>query len=170
MAELLFKFSVTGLDIKSKRCYTIYMIEKLKKRLPNSSQEELEAINSVIDAYGIAPSIDNLDGHGFLFKDLKGRTARVCVGAWKKKDVYIADPLAEITIVNLSGVTTGWIESSKLEDLEDRFVVELKSLNPMPETFSFDQKCSHLQEHGGIYEGEFWICLGCNRSLIFNDK
>lgn len=146
------------------------MKEKLRRRLPDASVEEIDAIYSIIERYNIEPTIHNLDGLGFLFKDLKGRTARVCLANWRKRDVYIQDPEADIAIISLGGIITGWIERSKLEDLQDRFVVELKALSPLPDTFSFDQKCAHLQEHGGIYEGESWVCFGCNRSLIFNDK
>lgn len=145
------------------------MLEKLRKRLPGRSEAELLAIKSILDMYSITPTIHNLDGKGFLFQDLKGRTARVVLGSWKKKDVYIQDPCADIMILNLDGLNVGWIESSKLEDLEDRFVVELKSLAPMPDTFSFDQKCAHLIEHGGFYDGgRSWECIGCGMELIFN--
>lgn len=157
-----------SLDIKEILCYTISMLERLRKRLPNKSKEELLAINSILETYNITPTINNLDGKGFLFEDLKGRTARVMVGFWKKKEVYIQDPCADIMILNLDGLNVGWIESSKLEDLEDRFVVKLSTLLPMPDSFSFDQRCAHLAEHGGFFEGKHWTCCNCGVELIFN--
>ena len=67
-------------------------------------------------------------------------------------------------------MNSGWIEFSKLENLDDRFLAEIKSLSPMPDIFSFDQKCPHLTEYGGYYDGEYWNCFGCGIKLVFNDK
>ena len=146
------------------------MKEKLRKRLPSLSEDEIDAIHNIIQKYNIEPTIRNLDSHGFLFTDLKGRTVRICMAKWRQKEIYISNPFADIVVVNLDGMIVGWIESSKIEDLEDRFVIKLASLSPLPEKFSFDQKCAHLEDHGGYCEDGQWICFNCGIGIIFNDK
>lgn len=146
------------------------MEDKLRRRLPDASDEEIFCLASILSTYSISPTIKNLDSTGFLFTDARGRTARVCVGDWRQTEIYIKDPKAEIAIICVDSIILGWIESNKLEDLEDRFVVAKNVLSPMPDTFSFDQKCSHLEDWGGIHNGKNWLCLGCNGELVFNDK
>jgi len=146
------------------------LLYKLQKRLPKAPKSEITGIANVLEKYDITPTIDSLDGKGYLFKDLKGRTARVREGSWRGTVLYVADPQADIVIVMTEGIMAGWIESEKLENLEDRLAVKLGNLTPLPEEFSFDQKCAHLQVHGGFYDGDNWICYGCERELVFNDK
>lgn len=146
------------------------MRDRLKKRLPAATDEQLDVIMNIIDTYDLELTINNLDAQGLVLWDTKNRSVRITFGQWRNKTVHIPAPESDIAIVATSGIIGGWIESPKLEYLEDRCIVDLKILSPMPDTFCFDEYCSHLTEHGGIYEGEFWICCGCGRELIYNDQ
>lgn len=145
------------------------MKDRLKARLPNATDQEIDNIAELLSRYNIQPSVKNIDQFGFRFEDLKGRSVRLRVGEWRDRTVHIQQPEADVVIVSVSGIISGWIETAKLEDLQDRRIVELKSLNPMPDIFSFDQTCSHLSDWGGFFEGDYWQCANCNRRLIFND-
>lgn len=151
-------------------CYNVYMFDKLKARLPNASVSEIETIVKISETYNLEPTVRNFDGLGFLFRDLRGRTARVCEASYRGSSLHVKQPKTEIAIIALDGIVAGWIETDKLEDLEDRLIVNQSSLNKMPEIFSFDQECAHLTVHGGFYEGKYWTCIGCERQLVFNDK
>lgn len=130
----------------------------------------IDAIMQVIDLYGLELTVNNLDADGLILWDHKGRSVRVTVGQWRNKTVHIQAPNSDIAIVVTSGIMGGWIESEKLEYLEDRCIVDLKVLSPMPDEFQFDQYCGHLSDHGGFSEGEMWNCFGCGKALVFNDK
>ena len=146
------------------------MRDRLKKRLPDATEEMLDVIMQVIDTYDLELTIKNLDTDGLILWDSKGRSVRIVFGSWRNKTVHIPVPNSDIAIVATAGIIGGWIESEKLEYLEDRCIVDLKMLYPLPDTFCFDQYCGHLTDHGGIYEGEFWECLGCGKLLVFNDQ
>lgn len=157
------------LDTVSGLCYNRSMRERLKKRLPEATEEELDGYMRIIDQYGLELTVKNLDAQGLVLQDSKDRTVRITFGQWRNKTVHVPSPESDIAIVFTGGILGGWIESSKLEFLEDRYIVNLKMLNPMPEDFCFDQHCSHMVEHGGFYEGEWWVCAGCQKELVFND-
>lgn len=144
--------------------------DRLRKRLPGASNEELDAIMTVLDKYDLTLTIQNLDEQGLVLFDTKGRSVRISVSEWRNQEAHIAEPATDITIVSTAGILAGWIESHKLENFEDRCIVPLKSLAPMPSDFCFDAYCSHLVDHGGFFEGENWECAGCGRLLVFNDK
>ena len=91
-------------------------------------------------------------------------------GQLRDRSVHIKHPYSDIVIVYSDGLLAGWTTRDKLDDLEDRVSIDIKSLNPMPDSFSFKQTCAHLSEHGGFYDGEFWECAGCQQRLVFNDK
>ena len=158
-----------GLTTVSGLCYNRSMRERLKKRLPEATEEHLDGYMRVIDQYGLDLTIKNLDAQGLVLWDTKGRSVRVTFGEWRNKTVHVPPPESDIAIVITGGIIGGWIESEKLEFLEDRCIVDLNILHPLPTDFCFDQYCSHLVEHGGFYEGEFWECFGCGKELVFND-
>jgi len=146
------------------------IVERLEKRLPQAPREEIIGIANILERYEITPTIEALDGKGYLFTDLRGRTARVRAGSYRGQTLYIEDPLSDVAVIMTEGLMAGWIETEKLENLDDRFAVKLGNLYPLPDIFSFDQQCGHLQIHGGFYNGIDWICFGCERELVFNDK
>jgi len=146
------------------------MKDRLRKRLPEATEVEIDTLALLLERYEIEPTVKNLDEGGFVFFDDRGRTARLRLGTWRRGLIYLSDPAADVVILSIDGMIAGWIESSKLEDLEDRFAVDIKSLSPLPGTFSFVQQCSHLVDHGGFYEGDSWECIGCGTRLVFNDQ
>lgn len=146
------------------------MRDRLKARLPKASDEQIELIADILERYEIKPTVKNLDTQGFKFFDLKNRVVRALVGEWRGDYIHVPVTDADTVIISTGGIIAGWIETSKLENLEDRFLIDIKSLFPMPNEFSFDQQCAHLSVHGGIYEGEYWLCLGCSKHLVYNDR
>jgi hypothetical protein len=146
------------------------MKDRLRKRLPDCTAEQIDTLAHVIEQYNLDLTLKNLDSEGLVLFDTKDRTVRIVFGEWRNKSLHVPHPKADIIIAVVGGVLGGWIESDKLVDAEDRMIVDIASLYPMPEEFCFDTYCSHLSDHGGIYEGETWICLNCGRKLIFNDK
>lgn len=145
------------------------MRDRLRKRLPNAKDDEIDILAKVVEDYALTLTVKNLDTQGLVLFDTKGRSVRVAFGEWRNKTVHIPVPESDIAIVITGGIIGGWIESEKLEFLEDRCIVDLNILHPLPTDFCFDQYCSHLVEHGGFYEGEFWECFGCGKELIFNN-
>lgn len=146
------------------------MRERLRKRLPEAKDAEIDVLAGIVEDYNLTLTVKNLDASGLILFDQKGRSVRVSFGEWRSRTVHIPAPESDITIAVVSGIISGWIESDKLEYLEDRCIVDLKILNPMPDEFVFDQYCSHLVDHGGFWEGDFWECAGCGKSLVFNDN
>ena len=145
-------------------------LNSLKKRLPKASDSEVEKIGIIAERYSVEPTIMNFDGHGFRFIDDAKRTVRVCDGNFRDDVIHVKKPHSDIAVVFADGMLSGWIQSSKLTDIEDRMLVNPKSLNPMPDDFNFRQPCSHIEDHGGFYDGELFQCAGCGQVLVFNDK
>ena len=143
--------------------------QKLAKRLKNATEADIDLIVNIINKYDLDVSVRNFDNHGLFFLD-GSSTVRVMNGQLRDRSVHIKHPYSDIVIVYSDGLLAGWTTRDKLDDLEDRVSIDIKSLNPMPDSFSFKQTCAHLSEHGGFYDGEFWECAGCQQRLVFNDK
>ncbi len=158
-----------GLTTVSGLCYNRSMRDRLKKRLPDATEEQLDGFVRIIEQYGLELTVKNLDARGLVLRDSKDRTVRITFGQWRNKTVHVPPPESDIAIVFTGGILGGWIESEKLEYLEDRCIVDLNILNPMPEDFCFDQYCSHLVDHGGFYSGSLWECASCGKELVFTD-
>ena len=146
------------------------MIDRLKKRLPSASDEHLNALYFLINKYQIEPKLKNLDSSGFLFIDDLGQTVRCLVADWRGKSLYLKeDPKADIVVIYVQGgLFCGWVETSKLENLDDRFVVSNLSLTPLPDSYAFLPACAHMTQHGGFSEnGGPWVCFNCEQELVF---
>lgn len=142
--------------------------EKLSKRI--ADPKTLESTISIIEKYNLEVNIRNFDRSGISFKDLKKRKVRVLSGEWRNRMVHITKPDAEIIILYIDGILSGWISKDKIEDLGDRFTLDVKSLNPMPEIFSFDEQCPHMEIYGGFFLEDTWECAGCEQRLVFNES
>lgn len=145
-------------------------LERLKERLSNRTETEIQEIINVIERYNLKFTIRNFDKHGVLFTDEQGRTVRISSGVLRNGFIHIPDPQSDIVIVYADGLLSGWIEYEKMDDLRDRMSIDVKTLHRMPERFVFNQQCPHLDVHGGFYEGDFWECAGCGERLVFNDN
>ena len=145
------------------------MIEKLRPRLKNATDKQLEQIALVEEKYNITPNVRNFDAHGFRFLDERKRVVRVLDGEWREKTIYVPAPHSDISVIFSNGMLSGWIESKKLREAAGLHMVDTKSLNAMPDHFDFSRVCEHLSVHGGWYAGDKWTCFGCTVELIFND-
>lgn len=145
-------------------------LEKLRQRLPNQTDDEFKQIVNIIQRYDLKLNIKNFDQYGLRLIDTSKRVVRVCNGDLRQGKVHVQNPHADIAIVFADGLLAGWTSEDKLEDIVDRMLIDVKALNPMPDTFNFRQPCAHMSVHGGFYDGEFWQCAGCGQKLIFNDK
>ena len=147
------------------------MKEELRKRLPKVSDELINYIVLVIEKYDLKITVNEFDQYGLLLKDKGGKSVRVVRGEarYDSKTIHLPNPRSDIVIIFFEGILAGWIESDKLEDLQDRFSIGIKNLNPMPETFQFKQTCEHISVHGGFYDGENWECAGCGMYLVYKE-
>ena len=145
-------------------------LERLKDRLSNRSEQDVQQIVNIIERYNLKFTVRNFDSSGVLFRDEQGRSVRVSHGPIRNGFIHIEDPKADIVIVFADGLLSGWIEYDKMDDLKDRMSIDVKTLHRMPESFVFNQQCPHLDVHGGFYEGSFWECVGCGERLVFNDN
>ena len=148
--------------------YTINMsyTERLKARLPQATDDQIEVMNDIIQRYSIELTINNLDNYGLILFDELGRTVRISFGEWRNRTIHIPPPGTDIVIVVTDGIVAGWVKTDKLESLPDRSIVDTKLLGPMPDTFVFIDHCSHLEDYGGFKDGEFWECFNCGRKLL----
>lgn len=143
------------------------MKESLQRRLPKASHSFIEQLANILTQYQIAPTVKNIDEHGFSCPDLKGRNVRFVDGELRNKSIYIPRVSADILVIITQGLIAGWCDMRHVIDLEDRFEVLTKTLAPLPDKFEFDQDCSHLSDHGGITVDGKWECLGCGKLLVF---
>ena len=142
------------------------MKDRLKKRIPTLTESEAEYLAQLVESFGLNLTIKNLDEHGLILQDLKGRSVRPIFATWRSGSAHLKNPYADIVIIIIDGLIAGWIESERLEDAEDRFIVDLKLLHKMPTIFSFDRICPHLSVYGGILNDKFWECLGCGERIV----
>ena len=142
--------------------------EKLRERL-RAPEQAVEQIAHIIEKYDINVTIRNFDDYGIFFRAADKKNVRVVTGNMRDTTIHIPNPHSDIVIIYVDGLLAGWIDYEKLDDLQDRMSVDLKSLNPMPDVFLFRQGCEHMSVHGGIYTGDSWTCLGCNQRLVFNE-
>src|SRR5690606_14936000 len=98
--------------------------EKLANRL-KSSPEELDNIMELLHKYGIVPTIRNFDSQGLILFDGRGKSVRICFGNYREKMIHIQDPQTDIAVVYAGGVLCGWIEREKLQDIQDRMLVDV---------------------------------------------
>lgn len=139
--------------------------DRLLNRL-GKPPEEVRSIMNIVDKYNIKPTIRNFDQYGFLLRDKRKRTVRISHGKYRYKNIHIQDPKADIVIVFADDMLIGWIESGKLQDIEDRMLVDVKAINPMPPDLDFKKLCPHLEVHGGFLEDGYWTCAGCGLRLV----
>ena len=142
---------------------------RLTERL-GKTEEEAERILAVVDKYNPNITVRNFDEHGLFFTDNSKRKVRVCDGNYREKMVHIQDPHADIAIIYADGMLVGWMESSKLQDIQDRMLVDTKVLNPMPDDFNFRKQCPHMEVYGGFVEDGYWECIGCGQKMVYNDS
>ena len=141
---------------------------KLRERL-RLPEQDVERIAQIVERYDLRVTIRNFDDYGLLLKDAKKKTVRILNGDLREYNIHLPDPHADVVIVYTDGLLAGWTDYESLEDLTDRCIINLKSLNPMPQEFVFKQGCEHMSVHGGWTDGEVWHCLECGKQLIFNE-
>lgn len=142
------------------------MKDRLRYRLPQASEEEIETYYQIVTQYDLKLTLDNLDTRGLILFDRQGRRVRISFGSWRNKSIIIPSPDADVVIGVVDGMIGGWVPVSKIENLEDISILDLKMLNPMPEEFDFSEKCAHMMMHGGFLRDGFWECAGCDQRLI----
>ena len=142
------------------------MRDRLRQRLPQATETQIDVMAEIVEKYDLQLTIRNLDRHGLLLIDDLDKTVRICFGEYHNRTIYIAPPETDVAIVVTDNMVMGWLRSEKLEILSSQAVVNTRFLNPMPERFVFTESCSHLEDHGGFYDGEFWECAGCGRKLL----
>lgn len=145
-------------------------LERIRERLSKKHQDEIENIISIISKYNLKVTVRNFDQFGCYFRDEQKRKVRIVSGNIRNGFIHTIHPNADIAVIFIDSLLSGWIETVKMEDLQDRMSVNVQSLHQMPEIFSFNQQCPHLDVYGGFYEGEYWECAGCGERLVFSDN
>lgn len=139
-------------------------------QLEVSDSKQRRLIASVVERYQLKMSVDNINKHGAAFDDLDGRCIGIAHGNIRGNLLHTGKPYCDIMILGTAeGMQLGWIESSKMSDAQDRFLVPVKALNPMPQEFRFAQPCPHLSVYGGYIDPSDgnWRCFGCDLSIPF---
>lgn len=129
-----------------------------------------EVVASLIEKYSLSTTVDNVTVAGALFTDGAGRSVGVCHGEVRGNLIHTSSPYADIMVVGAGdGVLLGWIDANKMTDAADRFLVPVKALNSMPQTFRFTQKCPHMSVYGGYLDRSegHWRCFGCDSLIPF---
>jgi hypothetical protein len=107
---------------------------------------------------------------GLVVEDVAGRKIGVAYGVIRGSLVHTGTPYAEIMAIGTKdGVLIGWIQSDKMTDANDRYLISLKALNPMPSKFDFAQPCPHMSVYGGYMDNDEqnWRCFGCDKVIPF---
>jgi len=143
--------------------------EKLKKRLKDKTDIEIDHILHIVDKYSLPMTIRNFDSNGLVLFDDRNHTVRVVEGNLTDSSIHIKNPKSDVVIIYCDGLLAGWCNSDKMSDLTDRMSIDRQSLTAMPDTFRFIQGCAHLSEHGGFYDGEYWECANCGERLVFKE-
>lgn len=141
-------------------------MKDLRARLEKRIGSGVSDILHVVDRYGLSPNIRNFDNHGFLLHDKVKRTVRIVSGSFENDVIHLQPfPSADIVIVFVDNMCLGWAERHEFIDADNIMMIKTKSLQPMPDDFSFSRSCPHLEEYGGFLQDSYWECIGCG-SLI----
>jgi hypothetical protein len=130
----------------------------------------VDVVNSLINKYSLSVTVDNVTPAGVLFTDQLGKRIGVCTGEVRGNLIHTSAPYADIMVVGTSqGLLLGWVESERMSDATDRFLVPVKALNSLPSTFGFAQKCPHMSVYGGYLDRSegHWRCFGCDSLIPF---
>ena len=142
----------------------------LAKRLLFLPLEQRNSIVNFVELYNIEQKIDDFVADGICATDISGRTVSVIHGTIREGVVHLPiKPYTDITVVAVDdAMFIGWIRSDKIKDADDRFILNVKSLSPMPREFDFAQTCAHMSEWGGWFVDGNWECAGCGQQVILN--
>lgn len=147
------------------------MKEDLKRRLPKRSDEYIDAIEHLVNLFGIRPTIRNFMNSSFSFQDLDGRTVELVDSEIRSGSInFNSKTPAEILAFCSGSVLLGWSKAEKAVETATTQTMSIKTLDPLPPTNQFRQQCTHLADNGGWYDGQAWECLGCGAELVFNDR
>lgn len=135
----------------------------------NTDPKQEQAVGAFLNRFGTTVSVDQLCNEGVVLSDLSGRKVAPAYGVIREQMIHTGQPYAEIMVIVLDGgVIAGWVRAESLMFAEDRYIVPVKALNPVPDTFDFAQPCPHMSVYGGIYTDDMpgWQCLGCGQTII----
>jgi hypothetical protein len=107
---------------------------------------------------------------GVVVHDQANRSIGITYGLIRGIFVHTGTPYADIMVIGTKdGILLGWIQSDKMTDANDRFLVSVKALNPMPTTFNFAQPCPHMSVYGGYLDNieKNWRCFGCDKVIPY---
>lgn len=138
----------------------------------NSSDnpDQRKVISSLISRYNLDLNVDNMVREGVVVADLNGRKVGAAFGMVRGGLVHTGKPYADIMVIGTKdGLMIGWLQADKMTDANDRFLVSLQALNPMPVKFDFAQPCPHMSVYGGYLdvEEQNWRCFGCDKIIPY---
>ena len=123
----------------------------------------------IVQRYNLSLTVDNINEYGLILEDISGKSVGVRDGELRGNLIHASAPYADITVIMAKGLMLGWIQSEKMTDAGDRFLISAQALNPMPDSFHFTQPCPHLSVHGGYLDldEKNWRCFGCDKIIPF---
>ena len=144
----------------------------LGDRISYFPPEHQAALEAFCEQYH--PSMDvekNFSASGPLFFDDKRTSVAVIAAENRSGMLYCKAPYTTVSVLHTGGMIRGWIQSDKMIDADDMFLVPLSSLEAMPSKFDFAVSCPHLSVYGGFQTvGEnFWTCFNCGKPLVPSD-
>ena len=125
---------------------------------------------SLVERYGLDVAMDNMTADGVVVHDFQDRKVGAAFGVVRGGLVHTGKPYADIMVIGTrDGLLIGWLQAEKMTDANDRFLVSLQALNPMPAKFDFAQPCPHMSVYGGYLDNEEnnWRCFGCDKIIPF---
>lgn len=135
----------------------------------NTDPNQEKAVGAFLNCFGKTVNLDELCNEGVVLTDRGGRKVAPSYGVIRGEMIHTGQPYAEIMVIILDGgVLAGWVRSETMMFAEDRYLVPVKALNPIPDAFDFVQPCPHMSVYGGIYTDDRpgWECLGCGQTII----
>jgi hypothetical protein len=136
--------------------------------LDNPDQRKVTV--SLVERYGLDVQMDDFTADGVVVHDAHDRKVGAAFGVVRGGLVHTGKPYADIMVIGTrDGLLIGWLQAEKMTDANDRFLVSLQALNPMPTKFDFAQPCPHMSVYGGYLDNEEnnWRCFGCDKIIPF---
>ena len=138
-----------------------------RAKLDNNFAELVEVF---VEKYHLNVSIDSVKNGRVFFTDLNGKSVSIYLSDIRSGKLHCVNPASDILVFATGDppMFIGWTFRENLQDADDRFLVGVKVLYNLPDTFVFVRPCPHMEEFGGFYNETdgAWECFGCGSQLV----
>lgn len=131
-----------------------------------------QATKGFLERYN--PTLDvkrNFTARGWIFFDQSSYSVSILPASLREGMLYVPEPYTDISVFERKGMVLGWIQSDKIIDAGDLWMVPKDSLEAMPAELKFAVSCPHLSVYGGWLDQDhdYWTCFGCGKRIVFSD-